>query len=112
MIVYCDGSTNGIYCHAVDENTFKVNAPPEREYTSNEMEYLAVIYALFLLRDGDEIRTDSQLVVYHLNGKYDIKANNLKPLYHIAKQMLKHKKIRLTWIPREKNIAGQILEKW
>ena len=79
--------------------------------TNNEAEYMALIKALEIAKENDEILTDSQLLVGQLTKDFKVKAENLIPLHKKAKEIMLKKKIRLTWIPRGQNMAGKILEK-
>ncbi len=59
--------------------------------TNNQAEYRAIITALEeAIRLGAsqvEIRTDSELVVKQVNGRYRVKEASLKPLYRTVKQL-------------------------
>jgi ribonuclease HI len=84
-----------------------------KEHTNNEMEYEAL---LSLLRGtsiikGDEIFSDSQLVVNQVNGKWKVKEPRLFPLCQEAKELLALRGCILKWIPREENKAGHLMEK-
>jgi ribonuclease H / adenosylcobalamin/alpha-ribazole phosphatase len=72
------------------------------------MEYLAVINGLVLAEPGDEVRTDSQLVVRQLEGRYKVKAITLMPFYEAAKRLCELKNIKVKWIPREQNQADRL----
>jgi len=56
--------------------------------TNNEAEYAGLLLALDLLHAADAaevlIRSDSELLVRQMQGKYRVKAANLKPLYDRA----------------------------
>lgn len=79
------------------------------EYTNNEMEYRAVIEGLKIAQNGDEIFSDSQLVVYQASYKWKVKEKNLIPLHEEVLKLLDEKNVALTWIPREENKAGQLI---
>ncbi|MBI4360625.1 reverse transcriptase-like protein [Candidatus Micrarchaeota archaeon] len=79
--------------------------------SNNEMEYAALIEALENANDGDELVGDSQLVERQLSGQYQVKAENLKPLFEKAKALYESKNVSLKWVPREQNKAGQFLER-
>jgi ribonuclease HI len=110
---YCDGSGwngkrsgyavigKGIYIQNFDV-----------EKTNNEMEYEAVLYALRNCNPGDQIVTDSQLVVNQVLGKWRIKEDRLKPLCAECQRLMDDKSVDgkncvLGWIPREENKAGK-----
>lgn len=76
--------------------------------TNNEAEYEGLILGLdHALRAGADtvtVRGDSQLVIRHLEGRYQVKADNLKPLYAEARRLLHaFQKHRLEWVPRADN---------
>jgi ribonuclease HI len=76
--------------------------------TNNQAEYRAVIAALEeairLGADQVDIRSDSELVVNQLNGRYRVKNAALKPLYQKVKQLQSHLKgFTITHIPRQQN---------
>ncbi|MFC1920299.1 ribonuclease HI family protein [Chloroflexota bacterium] len=76
--------------------------------TNNQAEYSAIIAALEkAIQLGAEqvsIRSDSELVVKQLNGRYRVKNIELKPLYLKVKQLQKKlKSFDMVHIPREKN---------
>lgn len=87
--------------------------------TNNEAEYYALIEALYWLRDNLEIHhitdvtfyADSQLMVRQLQGKYKVKAENIRPLFTTATAVLQDLKINYQFsdIPREQNsLADQL----
>lgn len=78
--------------------------------TNNEMEYAALIEALKQAKPGDELVGDSQLVERQLSGRYQVKAENLKPLVDNARRLLAEKRVSVAWVPREENQAGKRLE--
>ncbi len=97
--------------------------------TNVEAEYYALLEALsFISRSWAEknrgvipvevgpikIRSDSELIVKHLKGEYQVKEERLKPLREKAKAMIDGMgSIQLEWVPRDKNYAGLWLEgKW
>lgn len=79
--------------------------------TSNEMEYAAFIEALQKARDGDELVGDSQLVERQLKSEYQVKAENLKPLFKEAKALMAAKNVSVTWVERGQNEAGKLVQK-
>jgi ribonuclease HI len=79
-------------------------------FTNNEEEYRGIIAALNLCAEGDEIRTDSKLVVEQVAGRFKVKKPHLKILCEIAKDLLLKKNAKLTWIGRESNLAGKVFE--
>jgi len=91
-----------------DGNCKKVRLPEEK--TNNEMEYIALIEALESCSEGDEIFTDSQLVVGQVTKGWKVTKEHLFPLVMKAKKLVQEKKVKITWIPRKENYAGSLLE--
>jgi ribonuclease HI len=90
--------------------------------TTNVAEYLALINALndvkaLGLENADIfVKSDSQLMVYQIEGKYSVKAPSLKPYYREAMKLILRLDAKLEWIPREENeeadeLARQAYEK-
>jgi ribonuclease HI len=81
--------------------------------TNNEAEYRAVISALKQLRraSNTELKTDSLLVVSQLRGEYRIRDSKLAKLADEVKTITEQKRLtlKLTWVPREENLAGRLL---
>lgn len=114
MKIYCDGSGwNGQrsrFAVACENGKNKIITFTDNR-TNNEMEYMAVLYALeHFAGSGDKILTDSQLVVNQVNGNWKVKQAHLFEFCQTAKTALDEKGCALTWIPREENMAGHLLE--
>lgn len=115
MKLYADGAgwngkTSG-FAVVNENNDLIIKKVFREENTNNEMEYAAVLYALeFASSPGDEILTDSQLVVGQVTKDWKVKAQHLLPFVLKAKKLVAEKKIKLTWVPREENLAGIFLE--
>ena len=82
--------------------------------TNNEAEFQAAIIGMKAAQEfgykSIQIQGDSQLVVEALQGKRNIKAANLKPLYEEAKTLLQSfDKAEVSYIPREQNKAADAL---
>ena len=82
--------------------------------TNNEAEYLGLIGALDWIdkrakKAEIEINSDSQLLVRQMQGKYKVKANNLKKLWLVAQNLSKDKKIIYKEIRRELNSRADTL---
>jgi ribonuclease HI len=82
--------------------------------SNNEAEYRAIITALEkALKLGAkqiELRSDSELVVNQLNGRYKIKSTALRPLYLQTAQLLSQfEKVAIAYVPREQNIEADHL---
>jgi len=84
--------------------------------TNNEAEYLAMIAGLELALNNNFneiiIYSDSELLVNQINGKYKVKAKNLRPLFDQVLDVLdEFAKYEVTWIPRDKNGVADDLAK-
>lgn len=84
---------------------------PFYRLTNNEVEYEALRDALQMANEDDTIFTDSQLLVGHMTKGWKLNAENLRKNYDYCMRMIEKKRIKLVWVPREKNIAGDLLEK-
>ena len=76
--------------------------------TNNQAEYKAIITALekaiSLGAKHVELKSDSELVVRQISGKYRVKNANLKPLYQKVKQLQSSfEGFTIAHIPREQN---------
>ncbi len=122
LIVYTDGGSRGnpgpagigVVISNQKGEEIKGYSETIGEATNNQAEYQAVIWALKKIKalfgkkkaqDMEiEIRTDSELVVKHLNHEYQIKEENLQLLFlKIWNLMLNFKKVKFTSVPREYN---------
>ena len=86
--------------------------------SNNVAEYSALIQVLkFLVDNGftEErvvVKSDSQLLVFQLNGYYSVNAYRIIPLFRQASNLLKHfRKIKMKWIPREENVEADALSR-
>lgn len=72
--------------------------------TNNEAEYATLIRLLEQIPDGSspEIRTDSMLMVGHLQKDWKVKSRNLVEFYLLAKKHLERTGATLTWVPRKR----------
>ena len=82
--------------------------------TNNEAEYRAIVAALEkalkLGAEQIELRSDSELVVNQLNGRYKIKSTALRPFYLQVAQLLgQFEKVAVTYVPREQNTEADRL---
>jgi len=82
--------------------------------TNNQAEYRAIIAALekalSLGASQVDVRSDSELVVRQLNGRYRVKKASLKPLYQQVKQLSSQfEGFNITHIPREQNTEADRL---
>ncbi len=79
--------------------------------TNNEAEYGGLIAGLRRAaeRGATEVtvRGDSQLAIRQLEGRYKVKAPNLRPLFEEAMALLaRFQRVRLEWVRREENSAA------
>lgn len=122
IIIYTDGGSRGnpgpaaigvLFCNEKG-NPFKQYSQYLGQMTNNEAEYQAVIFALkkFKLIFGKklaketeiEIRSDSELLINQLNGKYKVLDPSLQPLFlEVWNLRLDFKKVKFRLISRNKN---------
>jgi ribonuclease HI len=110
---YCDGSGFNGKTSSVAYGTSKEDMKIqifEKENTNNQMEYAAVILAATHAERFDVLRTDSQLVVNQVSGKWRNNFVHLREACKILAMLMKEKDLMIQWIPREENIAGQFIE--
>ena len=113
MKIWIDGSGwNGHESRfaVVFEDGRIVRGATKEKKTNNVMEYESLIKALESCKEGDEIFTDSQLLVGHVLGGWKVRKKHLLPYVEKAKTLVAKKKVKLTWVPREKNKAGKLFE--
>jgi len=82
--------------------------------TNNELEYLAVLYALEYIEehypdDPITIYSDSKLVVNQLENEWKIINQSLWELAWKCND-LRRETIKMKWCPRDYNLAGIVLE--
>jgi ribonuclease HI len=88
--------------------------------TNNQAEYEAVIFSLKKIKSlygkkktkgyEVELRTDSELLVSQLNGEYKILDSKIQSLFiKVWNLKLDFKKVKFSYIPREKNIEADRL---
>lgn len=82
--------------------------------TNNVAEYRAVVAGLSraaeLAPDRLVLRADSQLLIRQLQGRYRVKAENLRPLFEQARQLLnRFPSVKLEHVPREDNTVADAL---
>jgi ribonuclease HI len=76
--------------------------------TNNQAEYQAIIAALKRAEQLGarkvSVKSDSELLVMQLNGRYRVKNAGLKPRYEEAKELMRSfETITIRYIPREEN---------
>jgi ribonuclease HI len=116
LIIYTDGASKGNPGRAavgavIKDGQGKVISRISRSIghaTSNQAEYRAIIAALeeaARLGAGEvDIKSDSELVVKQLKGRYRVKKATLRPLYQKVVQLIGPlKAFTITHIPRTQN---------
>ena len=122
MDVYVDGGVKGHQMKANRRGYISVVigdkklVEPVGQVTNNQAEYLALIKALkMVLKEGGkevEILSDSELLVKQLKGEYQVRNNALQNLHQEAMSLSNQlEKFSIKWIPRNRNLAGILLEK-
>ncbi len=104
----------GVYIEDENKKTLFEEAKFLGVKTNNEAEYLGLIGALDWINSKAkeaeiEIYSDSQLLVRQMQGKYKVKADNLKKLWLIAQNLGNNKKIIFKEIRRELNFRADAL---
>jgi ribonuclease HI len=122
IIIYVDGGARGnpgpaaigvLFCNEKGI-CFKKFSEYLGKMTNNEAEYKAAIFALKkfkalfgkkLAKETEiEIRSDSELLVNQINGKYKILEEDLQPLFlELWNLKLDFKKVKFKLISRKKN---------
>ncbi len=87
---------------------------PIGQATNNQAEYRAIIAALEkaigLGAKQVDMRSDSELVVRQINGRYRVKNASLKPLYQQVKHLQNQLEgFAITHIPRQQNTEADTL---
>ncbi len=123
IIIYTDGGARGnpgpgaigvVFANEKGEILKKYSEYLGENFTNNEAEYLALIFALKkfkqlfgkkLAKNTEiEIRSDSELVVKQLRGEYKVLDPKIQPLFLEAWNLrLDFKKVNFKLVPREKN---------
>jgi ribonuclease HI len=116
LLVYTDGASLGNPGRAaigvvVHDGQDRVVSRLSRSIgyaTNNQAEYWAIIAALEetarLGAGAVDIKSDSELVVEQLNGRYRVKKASLRPLYQKVVQLIGSlESFTITHIPREQN---------
>ena len=128
LIVYTDGGSRGnpgpsaLGAVLTDEKgkIIKKYSQFLGEMTNNQAEYEAVIFALkkvkALLSKNKiqnievEIRSDSELLVSQLQGKFKILDENIQKLFILVWNLkIDYKKVDFVLVPREKNKEADLL---
>ena len=118
MDIYIDGGTRGSRICLVDNDEEIVHVRRTKTGgvpTNNELEYLALEFALHYINNRYKgkkvvIYSDSKLIVNQINGKWRVTTETLKPLYEKCMRKMTND-IKIKWISRKFNLAGHVLEK-
>ena len=123
IIIYTDGGSRGnpgkaaigvVFCNEAGQEIKKFGEYLGDNLTNNEAEYQAVIFALkkFKALFGKkiaevsevEIRSDSELLVKQMNGKYKLENEKIQKFFiEIWNLMIDFKGVKFKAVPREKN---------
>ncbi|MBM3206242.1 MAG: ribonuclease HI family protein [Candidatus Staskawiczbacteria bacterium] len=123
IIIYTDGGSRGnpgkaaigvIFCNEKGEVIKKFGEYLGDNLTNNEAEYQAVIFALKKFKSvfgksiakvsEVEVRSDSELLVNQMSGKYKIENENIQKFFiEIWNLMIDFQGVKFKAIPREKN---------
>jgi len=96
-----------IICNLKREIQTKRKYPP-KHLTNNQAEYEAIYYALLLMNKNSCLFSDSQLIVYQINGRNRCNDDMLKQYRNKCRDLIDEKNLQLHWIPKVKNLARQI----
>lgn len=135
IIIYTDGGSRGnpgqaaagaVFCNEKG-TVFKKYSEYLGETTNNEAEYRAIILALKKFKQAFgkklaqnteiELRSDSELLIKQLTGKYKILDPKIQPLFMtIWNLKIDFKKVQFKLISREKNqeadrVVNELLDK-
>lgn len=123
ITIYTDGGSRGnpgkaaagvVFCNEKGEVIKKFGEYLGDNLTNNEAEYQAVIFALKKFKavfgkaiakvSEVEVRSDSELLVNQMNGKYKLENENIQKFFiEIWNLMIDFKGVKFKAIPREKN---------
>tara|TARA_B100000029_G_scaffold514285_1_gene616485 strand:+ start:2901 stop:3257 length:357 start_codon:yes stop_codon:yes gene_type:complete len=115
--IFIDGGTRGSRICLVDGDKTIVHVRKTKTGdtpTNNELEYLALEYALQYIKNNHKgksikIYSDSKLIVNQMNGDWRVTTDSLIPLYNKCKAKMTDD-IKLRWVSRKFNLAGHVLE--
>ena len=122
VTINCDGAARGnpgpagagAVVVAEDGTVLAEVAEGLGETTNNVAEYTAVIRGLEEAQrlGASEVllRSDSQLLINQLTGRYRVKAPHLQPLYRRVRDLIRSfDRVDLEHVPRERNVAADAL---
>lgn len=123
IIIYTDGGSRGnpgpsavgvVFCNEKGKIFRDYSKYLGENFTNNQAEYQAAIFALKkikalfgkkLLKNTEiELRSDSELLIKQLQGKYKILDSKIQPLFlEVWNLRLDFKKVKFKLVSREKN---------
>jgi len=115
--IYADGSGwNGKewkYCIVVDVEGMKpiIITTKGLYMTNNAAEYYAVLEAMKLAESGDNILTDSKLIIGQVLSGWKCNFEHLRKLRDEVRNLMSEKDLTLNWVSRNDNKAGKVLER-
>ncbi len=129
ITIYTDGGSRGnpgpaaagaVFCNERGEVFKKYSQYLGDDLTNNEAEYGAVIFALKKFKQvfgkkmskvsEIELRSDSELLIKQLNGKYKILDSKIQTLFITAWNLrLDFKNVKFTRVSRNKNKTADLL---
>jgi len=129
IIIYTDGGSRGnpgkaaigvVFCNGKSQVCKKYSDYLGDNFTNNEAEYSAVIFALQkfkalfgkkLAENTDvEIKSDSELLIKQINGEYKVLEPKIQELFlKIWNLKIDFKNVKFTLVPREKNKEADAL---
>ncbi|HEX5457944.1 MAG TPA: reverse transcriptase-like protein [Candidatus Nitrosotalea sp.] len=114
LSIFVDGSggSNSGFGYFVKE-TGESFYEKKSDITNNQAEYMAIISVLKKfsgVTDEIIIYSDSKNTVSQLNHEYAINSDQLRSLAREAWELItKLPNLKITWIPRNQNLAGKML---
>lgn len=122
VVVYCDGAARGnpgpagagAWVITPDGEVLAEVAEGLGETTNNVAEYTAAILGLERAAELGArdvlLRSDSQLLVHQLNGRYRVKTPHLQPLHRRVRELARgFDRVAFEHVPRERNVEADRL---
>jgi len=122
LVIHCDGASRGnpgpagagAWLTDGDGTTVAEIAEGLGETTNNVAEYTAAILGLERAAELGArtvvLRSDSQLLVHQLNGRYRVKTEHLQPLYRRVRALAAgFDRVTFEHVPREANVEADRL---
>jgi ribonuclease HI len=130
LIVWCDGAARGnpgpagagVQITTADGEVVDEIAAGLGQTTNNVAEYTAAIRGLERASELGAtdvlLRSDSQLLVNQLTGRYRVKSPHLQPLHRRLRELVgSFERVRFEYVPRERNreadrLANEGVDSW